>query len=224
MEDTVTRIAGIINQLKTRKLEAILLGLSVTTCLASAVLLAASFTSAPQKAILAYQEAPENKMHKRTDDGTGGAGEIVADIAGAVTSPGVYALSQPARINDLLEKAGGLSEQANRQYVSQTLNLAQTLTDQQKIYIPSLGEEAPELSSQTPPSAIPENTASSLSQGPLLNINVASKDDLVDLPGIGEITAEKIIDGRPYSSVEELSRNGILRKNIFNDVKEKISI
>lgn len=224
MEAIINRSSAIIAELKIRKFEALLLGSSVTTCLAASILLVVSFASSPSKVNLAYQEAPKKLSKKHSDEAGSGAGEIVVDIAGAVNSPGVYHLPKPARINDLLEKAEGLSQQANHQYISRSLNLAQTLTDQQKIYIPSLGEETPELSSQLPPSAILPNMQSSLSEGPLLNLNDASKSELMDLPGIGEITADKIIDGRPYTSVEELSKNGVLKKNVFEDIKIKISI
>jgi competence protein ComEA len=213
------------------KLEAGLFTGSLCLCLAGLLLLVVSFMHPGEIGNSDYYKASKettfNTHQKVTgikDRQAGGAGEIAVDIAGAVNRPGVYYLPQPARLNDLLEKAEGLSEQANHVYVSRSLNLAKTLSDQDKIYIPSLGEEAPEFSNNQGQIARVQNSADILSEGPLLNINSASKAELEDLPGIGQITAEKIIEGRPYSSVEELSNNGILKPNVFSDIKAKISI
>lgn len=230
MESVFARIAPILNQLKERKIEAGLLGAALVTCIIGAALLVFSFSFPQSQAIKTYSEAPYKKdADTAAANDTGfetvdtGAGGIVVDIAGAINRPGVYRLPTNARLNDVVQKANGLSEQANTTFISRSLNLAEVLRDQQKIYIPSLTDEADVLSSVAPPSAIVQNTTDGLSQGPLLNINSASKDELETLPGIGQITAEKIIEGRPYSSIEELSKNGVLKKNIFEGIKEKIS-
>lgn len=224
METIVSQLSGIARELRVRKFEAVLLGSSILTCLVGSILLTISFTAAASGAKSTYPEAPNLQDLHGQNEHKGGAGEIMVDIAGAVNRPGLYRLPQTARLNDLLQEAQGLSQQANHQYASRSLNLAQALSDQQKVYIPGLGEEVPDVSSQVPSSAIVQNTTNGLSEGPLLNVNEASKDELMDLPGIGEITAEKIIDGRPYTSIEELSKNGVIKKNIFAEIRQKISI
>lgn len=224
MENVSATIYGILAKVKVHKFESIFLGSALGSLALASTLLVLSFVLPAQKREKDFYEAPKQTIKESPYQPKTSAGEIVVDIAGAVNKPGIYTLPQPARINDLIEKANGLSEQADYIYVAHTLNLAQTLSDQQKIYIPNLGEDPPEASSPVPSSAIVAHTDDGLSESPLLNINSASKDQLEELPGIGQITAEKIIDGRPYSSVEELSKNGILKKNIFDGLKEKISI
>lgn len=224
MEPVTNPIYRALDHLKARKIEAIFLASASVTCLASTALMVFSFISASHASKKGYYEAPKKKPSGLKVPAFERATEVVVEIAGAVNRPGVYHLPKPARINDLLVRANGLSKQANKGYVSRSLNLAQTLNDQEKIYIPELGEEAPAVSNIIPQSAIVQNTANELSEGPLLNVNSASKSELENLPGIGEITAEKIIEGRPYTSVEELSKNGVLKKNIFDGLKEKISI
>ena len=136
--------------------------------------------------------------------------EVIVDIAGAVIKPGVYQLEPNARINDALVKAGGLSLEADRGWVSKNLNLAMKLIDGQKLYIPQ------------------ENEAISLEQGPalsgLINVNSASVSELDTLWGVGEATAKKIIDGRPYGSIEELLTKKVIRSNVYEEIKDEVSV
>ena len=231
MEFIQAQMTPFLSRFRDHKVEAGLFGGSLATCLAGLVLLIISLNAPVQSKTLDYSKAPNGtndpRRSERADnrqENSMSAGEIAADIAGAVNRPGVYYLPRSARLTDLLEKADGLSEQADHLYVSRTLNLAKTIADQEKVYIPSLGEEAAEFSSTPLPSARVQNSVNSLSEGPLLNINSATKDELEDLPGIGQITAEKIIKGRPYATIEELFKNGILKPTVFTDIKAKISI
>jgi len=128
------------------------------------------------------------------------AKQITIDIEGAVEKPGVYTLPANSRIQNALIAAGGLSQTADRQQVSQNLNLAAVLTDGAKLYIPAVGE-------QMAGSGAGSTNASGNVQGAslkMVNINLASESDLDALPGVGQVTAQKIIDNRPYQSVQEL--------------------
>lgn len=224
MEAFTQRLGMILPQLKTHKLEAGLLSMSLATCLVGSGLLVFSLTAPALKPEKDYSKAPKVETAPSVNPTEDNSGRIIAEISGAVSRPGVYRLPAGSRIDDLIEKANGLSEQANSIYVAKSINRAETLTDQQKLYIPSLGEEAPVLSSNPPSTAEVQNKADSPSESPFLSINAASKTELEDLPGIGEITADKIIEGRPYTSIEELSKNGILKKNVFEGIREKISL
>ncbi len=135
-------------------------------------------------------------------------GNMVVDIEGAVQKPGVYKLSYDARVQDLLIAADGLGKDADREKVAKSLNLAAKLTDGAKIYIPFNGEG----------SVMGEAT-----NGPI-NINSASVSDLDSLPGIGKITANKIIANRPYGNIEELVAKKIVGQKVFEEIKEKISV
>lgn len=139
--------------------------------------------------------------------------EIVVDVEGALMNPGVYKLSSSARMVDALAIAGGLSESADRVWVEKNINLAKRISDGLKIYIPRVGEEV-DLSQD---SSIGEES------GDMIDINSASITELESLPGVGSVTAQKIIDGRPYSSVEELLSKKLVGKATFEKIKSNIS-
>ena len=224
MDPLTQRLGTILPQLKTHKLESGLLGMALLTCLLGSGLLAVSLLAPPPISKTDYPKAPKETAVTAATASADASERIVAEISGAVSRPGVYRLPAGSRIDDLIQKADGLSGQANSSYVARSINRAETLTDQQKLYIPSLDEEVPTVSSTPPLIAEVQNKADSPLESPLLSINSASKMDLEDLPGIGEITAEKIIEGRPYTSIEELFKNGVLKKNVFEDIREKISL
>ena len=137
------------------------------------------------------------------------ANRIIVDISGAVESPGVYMLQDGSRIFDLIEAAGGLTKDADINYI----NRAEILFDEAKIYIPSVRET----SDLSPGSAV---RTSSFSSGPsLININTADSETLQKIPGVGPSTAEKIISYRlshgRFSSIEELTNiSGIGAKTL----------
>jgi len=141
---------------------------------------------------------------------------IFVDLAGAVFKPGVYELESSSRINDLLVAAGGLSVEADREWVDKNMNLAQKLADGVKIYIPSQGE-APRSASEV------GQVAGSTVTG-LININTASVAQLDTLWGVAQITAEKIISGRPYQSANELQTKKIVKSNVWEAIKDKITV
>jgi len=138
--------------------------------------------------------------------------QVVVDVEGAVIKPGVYKLGPESRFLDALAAAGGLSDEADRDYVEKNINLAKKVSDGLKIYVPRVGEEI--LSS----SGLSGSSASST-----ININTASTGDLESLPGIGAVTAQKIITGRPYSSIDDLLNRKIVGQSTFDKIKEKIS-
>ena len=107
--------------------------------------------------------------------------DIVAAVDGAVLRPGSYTLPFGATIGDLLEAAGGLASSAAERLV----NPADPLTHGELVIVPErLGADG----------------------SPRVNINAASLRALQELPGVGPATADKIVTGRPYMSVEDLLR------------------
>lgn len=147
---------------------------------------------------------------------------IFVDIQGAVQNPGVYEVRSGSRINDLLVRAGGLSAQADREWLSKNINLAQKLSDGVKIYVPSQKEVrqfgGPALS------AVGQVAGVSGSVAGQININTASATQLISLWGIGEKRAADIIANRPYQSIEELKTKAKIPKNVFEAIKEKITV
>jgi len=138
--------------------------------------------------------------------------KILIDIGGAVEKPGIYEFSSEARVNDALVAAGGLSGEADRDWVSQNLNLAGKLTDGVKIYIPFQDET--DTNKDSP----------SLRKGESLNLNTASLAELDTLWGIGPATGQKIIDSRPYAKIEELLEKKIVKSNVYEAIKDKITV
>jgi competence protein ComEA len=109
------------------------------------------------------------------------------------------------RVVDALSKAGGLSSTAHSGYISQKLNLSEKLHDGEKLYIPFIfDEQAMDSSNELLAKCFEgsSGTKESTSSAGSVDVNTATKSELVDLPGIGDVTADKIIQGRPYSSME----------------------
>lgn len=119
---------------------------------------------------------------------------IIVHIEGEVKNPGIVTLDPNSRLVDAVNKCGGLTEKANKLYI----NLAKKVSDEEKIYIPSINEDIEELKKID----IYDSTNSISNdeyEDPdiqLVNINLADKDKLKTLPGIGDKTAEKIIEYR----------------------------
>jgi len=144
-------------------------------------------------------------------------GEVFVDVGGAVMQPGLYKLSGEGRINDALMAAGGLSQKADRDWFSKNINLAQKVSDGSKIYIVFKGEN--QVASGGSTGAVAGTAVTRK-----INVNTASATELDKLWGVGPATAEKIINGRPYSSVEELKTKKILKSNVYERIKDEISV
>lgn len=163
-------------------------------------------------------KAENDIIFESTKEATSSA-TIAVDIEGAVVSPGVYQLKSDARLQDGLIAAGGLSVAADREWVARNLNLAVRLKDGTKIYIPKAGES---VSQKTQSVSGSVNQIIGTSEG-LINVNTASLSELDKLPGVGPVTAQKIIDNRPYNDVNELLSKKIVGSKVFGEIKEKIT-
>lgn len=157
--------------------------------------------------------------------------EIFVDIAGAVETPNVYQLKSGARLKDVLKLAGGLSTNADTSFFTRNYNLSRLVTDQEKIYIPSVDEVANGLFVEniraldyTQPQLIQKEPQASESDSELINLNLASLEELDQLSGVGKVTAEKIIRNRPYGSVEELLTKKTINKSVFEKIKNLITV
>ena len=156
-----------------------------------------------------------------TTEGLGEDLEVVVEVAGAVEKPGVYKLTKGVRIEDALISAGGISADADRIWMEKSLNRAAKLIDGQKIYIPRKDEQ---ISGVSTSNLGGYQTISSSQGSGLVNVNAASQKELESLWGIGPVTAQNIIEQRPYSSVEELLTKKILKSNVYERNKDKLSV
>ncbi len=148
--------------------------------------------------------------------------EIYVFVCGQVASPGVYKLLADSRIYQAIEAAGGLLETAAGDYVNQ----AGRLEDGQQIYVPAVDEVqsggsmgGTEGSSSLPGAALEDGR---------VNINTASKEELMTLTGIGERKAEAILKYRDtnggFQNVEDLMNVEGIKAGTFEKIKEDIVI
>ena len=145
------------------------------------------------------------------EEGIGSA--IYVDIGGAVKNPGLYELEKGARVKDGITAAGGIVGNAD----TSQINLAKKLNDEEKLYIPKVGEQAPVVATGGPSPA---------QTGPV-SIQNGSKEDLMRLPGIGEKTADKIIEYRtahPFTAVEDLKEVPGIGDKTFESLKNNIQL
>lgn len=142
---------------------------------------------------------------------------IVVDVSGAVLKPGVYKLVSDARIQEALIAAGGLAQNADREYISKNINLALKISDGSKIYIPAKGESITHSASSGQAGSVAGTNSG------VININTASLSQLDSLPGVGLVIGQKIIDNRPYSSIEDLVSKKVVGTKVFEKIKEKIT-
>lgn len=129
-------------------------------------------------------------------------------VCGSVNSPGVYECSAGLRVYELIELAGGFSENADETY----LNLVDSVKDGQKIYVPKVGETF-EGSSQA---------------GNKININSATAPQLMTLPGIGESRAKDIIAYRQkngtFKDISDIKNISGIKDAAFDKIKDLICV
>ena len=195
------------------KIEIIILSLAFVVAVFSAVIFLISVQRIPDN----QEESQEQIISSIPQE------KYFVDLQGSIEKPDVYEISSGARLKDILILSGGLSVDADRDFFARNFNLARILKDQEKIYIPSTSEVENNLTSQNQSTAIQTNQ-SSLQGENTININTASMDELDKLPGIGKITAQKIMQNRPYQTIQELLDKKIVNKGIFENIKNSISI
>lgn len=149
---------------------------------------------------------------------------IKIDIAGAVITPGVYELGSEARVGEALEKAGGLAEKADKDWVAKNLNLAQKLSDGAKLYIPFEGETVS--AGEGVVAGVSQSSANNPSGK--INLNTASAAELETLPGIGPSFAQRILDYRTangrFNSVEDLKNIPGIGEKTFQKLKDLVTV
>ena len=142
---------------------------------------------------------------------------ITVDVKGAVKSPGIYDLPVGSRVHDAVQKAGGLTEEAD----SKSLNLAQKVSDEALVYVPTKGEEA--ASQQTG-----SGTTPSTSKDKKVNLNKASLEELKQVKGLGGKRAQDIIDHREangkFKSVDELKKVSGIGAKTIEKLKDYVTV
>ncbi len=171
--------------------------------------------------------------------------EYKVDIKGEITMPGIYTLKANSRIIDVIELAGGLTEEAN----TSVINLSKKITDEMVIIIYSNEQvkdfektkeieklvqekcQQPDENSLKNDACISnsnETPSSEITNNGKVSINTASKEELMTLPGIGESKAKDIIAYReangPFKSIEDITKVSGIGENTLAQIKENITV
>ena len=154
---------------------------------------------------------------------------VIIHITGSVKNPGIVKLKEGSRIEDAIESAGGLTENADITKV----NLAYVVEDGTKIKIPSaseedIGDEDIIDSKSGDNIIIEENTLSSNNSTQTININKATEKEFETLPGIGPSLASKIIEYRnqngKFESIEDIKNVNGIGDNKYEKIKDLITV
>lgn len=179
----------------------------IALSLVGIVLIAGGMVVSGHKSSLSKIEYPKESLSN--------ANEISVDVSGSVMAPGVYQLSANSRVEDAIKAAGGFAASASAEYISKNLNLAQKITDGAKIYVPGKGES----------SGITSGVVAGVSaNSKQVNVNSATQAELEALPGIGPVTASKIISDRPFQTIDELINKKVVSKSTFEKIKDSIAV
>ena len=147
---------------------------------------------------------------------------LVVDVVGAVVDPGVYRLAPGSRVGDAVDAAGGFSPRVDAARVAVELNLAAMLQDGAQVRVPSRDETPAPAGGGGPGVGGGPGTGEGL-----VNINTASQSALEELPGIGPVTAEKIIASRgtaPFTTIEELRERSLVYESVFEEIRALITV
>lgn len=140
---------------------------------------------------------------------------ITVDVKGAVKTPGIYDLPVGSRINDAVQKAGGLTDNAD----SKSINLAQKIGDEALVYVPTKGEDI---------SQATQSNDSNSKENKKVNLNKASLEELKQVKGLGAKRAQDIIDHREtngkFKSVDELKKVSGIGAKTIEKLKEYVTV
>jgi competence protein ComEA len=163
--------------------------------------------------------APANQTLPRavpdTSAAAGSSDRVAVHVAGRVRRPGLVRLPAGSRVQDAIAAAGGPTSGADLDAV----NLARKLTDGEQVRVPAPGDPAP------PPT--PGATASPGTPSAPLDLNTATVEQLDTLPGVGEVTAGRIVAYRtahPFTSVDELLEVPGIGQRRYDQLKDLVTV
>ncbi|CCI85394.1 competence protein ComEA [Lactobacillus pasteurii DSM 23907 = CRBIP 24.76] len=166
----------------------------------------------------------ENATSSQTAASSQNSSTVTCDIFGAVKRQGVYTLKSGARVQELIEAAGGLTKSAN----IKVINRALMLKDQDKIYVPHKGEKIAAQAGNEATTSTSSSAASDNKNAEIVNINTATVDQLQKLNGVGQKRAEQIIEYREknggFKKVEDIMEVSGIGEKIFAGFKDQLAV
>ncbi|WP_040513036.1 ComEA family DNA-binding protein [Gracilibacillus halophilus] len=139
-----------------------------------------------------------------------GSTEVMVDIKGEVKQPGVFEMNAEQRVKDVVDLAGGFTEEADQT----SINLAERVYDEMVIIVYSSEAE--------------QGTNGSIRQADKIRINQASIEELKELPGVGEVKANAIIEYResngPFKDASELTKVTGIGDKTVEQLKEQVQV
>ncbi len=198
-------------------------------------------SSGPRLDAIGLEALETQETESRMSGGEAGGNEVPASetaapeteariavyVCGAVNSPGVYELEASARVFQAVEAAGGFREDADQEWVNQ----AQFLQDGGKIriYTRQETEQMRQAGMEEGSLLAEDQTGEAQTEGQgLVNLNTATKEELMTLPGIGEAKAEAVIAYRQeqggFSAIEDIMNISGIKEAVFSKIKDRITV
>lgn len=205
----------LLDLLEFRPRETIALGI---LCIAIVAGAAFAYARSLPKAAPGSAASPLPAASPGISQSPGVGGGLFVHVAGAVARPGVYELPPGARVIDGIDAAGGARPDADLT----AINLARPLTDGERVYIPRRGEVPAQAATGPDPGggAAPADGK--------VNINTATAAQLEELPGIGEVIAQRIVDYRtqhgPFKTVRDLLKVEGIGQKKFESIEDYVTV
>lgn len=168
--------------------------------------------------VIQEAELTEENNENTSSEMEEGGDTISVYICGAVNTPGVYEFEVKDRVTHAIEKAGGFARDADTQF----WNLAQLLSDGEKIYVPTIDQVKSGYISGD------NSSEQGVASDGKININTATKEQLMTLTGVGEAKALSIISYREsngnYTAIEDVMKISGIKDAVFNTIKDYITV